>query len=261
VAAAKAELEHASDVLRRETQLLATGATTEQSREQSALQHAAASARYESARQAVESQLASYSALRSDAALRQNDAANTVVRAPFAGRVAKKTAEIGEFVSPQSPVIELVDTSELRLTLHVPEHHVTRVREGQRMQVSVDGTSTVREGIVRHISASLDQDSRSLALEASVPNEDGALRAGHFARARLELDATRQLIAVPASALTSRAGVSRVFVVVGGHAEARIVQVVERDDRRALVTGELSAGEAVVSAPPRALSDGSKIQG
>jgi hypothetical protein len=55
--------------------------------------------------------------------------------------------------------------------------------------------------------------------------------------------------------------VFRVFVVAAGHAEARIVQVVERDGQRALVRGELTAAEAVVSAPPRGLADGSKVQG
>jgi RND family efflux transporter MFP subunit len=261
VAAAKAELDTASDALRRHTQLRGTGATTDESYEQSVLRHTAARARYESARQAVQGQLAGYAALRSEAALRRNDAANTIVRAPFAGRVAKKMAEIGEFVSPQSPVIELVDTSELRLTLQVPERHVARVHEGQRVRVSVDGSGIVREGVVRHIAAALDQDSRALTLEAAVPNDDGALRAGHFARARLDLGDTEELVSVPASALSERAGVFRVFVVAGGHAEARIVQVVERDGQRALVRGELTAAEAVVSAPPRGLSDGSKVQG
>jgi RND family efflux transporter MFP subunit len=261
VAAAKAELDNASDSLRRQTQLRGTGAITEQSYDQSVRQHAAASARYESARQAVEGQLAAYTALRSEASLRQNDASNAVVRAPFAGRVARKMAEVGEYVSPQSPVIELVDTSELRLTLQVPERHVTRVKEGQRVQVSVDGTDIVREGVVRHLSAALDEGSRTLTIEAAVPNADGALRAGHFARARLDLGATQELVSVPVSALSERAGVFRVFVVAGGHAEARIVEVVERDGQRALVRGELAASEAVVSAPPRGLSDGSKVQG
>jgi RND family efflux transporter MFP subunit len=261
VAAVKAELDNASDSLRRHTQLRATGATTAESYEQAVLRHAAAHARYESARQAVQGQLAGYAALRSEAALRRNDAANAIVRAPFAGRVAKKMTEIGEFVSPQSPVIELVDTSELRLTLQVPERHVASVREGQRMRVSVDGSSIVREGVVRHIAAALDQDSRALTLEALVPNDDGALRAGHFARARLDLGDTQELMSVPASALSERAGVFRVFVVAAGHAEARIVQVVERDGQRALVRGELTAAESVVSAPPRGLADGSKVQG
>jgi HlyD family secretion protein len=261
VRAAKAELDNASDLLGRMAELRQRGAVDERSHEEALRQRAAAEARFENARQAAAGQLASLAALRAEAGQRRNDASNAVVRAPFAGRVAKKLAELGEFVGPQNAVVELVDTAELVLTLEVPERDVSRVHAGQTVEVSIDGCELTRTGVVTHLSAALDASSRSLTVEVSIPNDDGALRPGHFARARLLLDGAERVIAVPKSALRERAGVQRVFVVTGGRAEARLVEVVETRGAEALVQGELVEGEAVVASPPRELADGSKVQG
>jgi hypothetical protein len=67
-------------------------------------------------------------------------------------------------------------------------------------------------------------------------------------------------VAVPPSAVSERAGVFRVYVVADERAEARIVQVVERSDERVLVEGEIAAGDSVVTAPPRELADGARVQ-
>jgi RND family efflux transporter MFP subunit len=263
VAAARADLVSAEDALRRLTPLHASGAVDEQSFEQATQREAAARARYESARQAVGASLAGYAALRSEAALRRNDANNATVRAPFAGSVTARLAEIGEFVGPQMPVIELVDASQLRLRLEVPERFVTKVRVGQRVMVAIDGTELTREGEVRHMAAAIDAQRRTLTIEVVVPNEDGSVRAGHFARARIDLGETRELVSVPSTAVSERAGVYRVYAIVDGIAEARIVRVVERgagpERDRTLLEGDLRAAETIVGAPPRELADGARV--
>ncbi len=263
VAAARADLVSAEDALRRLTPLHQSGAVDEQTFEQATQREAAARARYESARQAVGASLAGYAALRSEAALRRNDANNTTVRAPFAGSVTARLAEVGEFVGPQTPVIELVDASQLRLRLEVPERFVTKVRVGQRVLVAIDGTELTREGEVRHMAAAIDAQRRTLTIEVVVPNEDGSVRAGHFARARIDLGETRELVSVPSTAVSERAGVYRVYAIVDGTAEARIVRVVERgagpERDRTLLEGDLRAAETIVGAPPRELADGARV--
>src|SRR5690606_34953845 len=118
---------------------------------------AAARARYEGSRQAVSASLAQYAALSADAARRSSDAQNAKIRAPFAGSVMKRSAEVGEFVGPQAPVVELIDASELRLELDVPERHATKIREGQAVEVEVDGNDVQTEGVVKYVAAALDE--------------------------------------------------------------------------------------------------------
>jgi RND family efflux transporter MFP subunit len=260
VVAAKADWEALHDQLERNEQLHGMGAVAEQALTQSRAAEAAARARYEAARQGVAASLASYSALSADAARRRDDASNSKIRAPFAGSVVSRAAEVGEFVSPQAPVVELVDASELRLELDVPERFSTQIREGQAVQVTVGGSTTPIEGTVRFVSAALDEARRTLTIEAVVPNPEGELRAGHFAHARIALDGTQELVRVPSDALGERAGVERLFVVEDGVARARIVTTVRRDGESALVSGEVHPNDAVVTDPPRELADGVPVR-
>lgn len=261
VAAAKADWEAARDQLERNERLHENGAVSDQQLTQSRAMEAAARARYEAARQAVSASLSSYAALSADAARRSSDAQNTKIRAPFTGSVMKRSAEVGEFVGPQTPVVELIDASELRLELQVPERQSTKIREGQIVEVEVDGSEVSTKGEVKYVAAALDEARRTLTVEVVVPNPEGQLRAGHFARARIVLDGTRALLRVPATAVRERAGVERLFAVDDqGVATARIVTSVRREGDFVLVEGELASGEAVVIDPPPTLADGAKVR-
>lgn len=259
VAAAKADWEALRDQRDRSERLHATGALSEQQLTQSRSAEAAAHARYLAARHGVAASLASYAALTADAARSRDNATNSRIRAPFDGSIVQRMADVGEFVSPQAPVVELVDASELRLELQVPERYSTQIHEGQPVEVIISGTETPIAGTVRFVSAAIDERRRTLTVEAIVPNTDGSLRAGHFAHARIALGGNRELVRVPASAVSERAGVARLFVIEDGVAQARIVNTIRREGEVALVSGEIRPGESVVRQPPRALTDGVRV--
>jgi membrane fusion protein (multidrug efflux system) len=200
--------------------------------------------------------MASYVALSSEARLRRNEAANSTVRAPFAGVVMERLVEVGEFVGPQVPVVELVDASELRLELSVPERFAALVHVGQSVSVTVDGTEQEVVGEVRFIAAALDTSNRTLTIEVVIDNSDGAVRAGHFARAALQLDGTHTVVRVPSNALSERAGVYRLFVVADGVATTTAVSVLETHGDVTTLDADLADGAVVVTLPPRNLADG-----
>lgn len=259
VAAARADWEAKHDQLARLESLAPSGAVDAQTLEQARAADAAARARYDSARSNANASLAGYAALAAEAAQRRDDARNTTVRAPFAGAVVERRVEVGEYVGPQTPVVELVDATELRLELDVPERFAANIRADQLVSIRVDGTEQEIEGRVRFVSAAIDATRRTLRIEVVAENADLSVRAGHFARARVALDGTRRLVELPATALRERAGVHRVFVVENGVVEARIVQVVERGEGKALVEGALADGAAIVADPPRNIADGARV--
>ncbi|MBO6934206.1 MAG: efflux RND transporter periplasmic adaptor subunit [Deltaproteobacteria bacterium] len=260
VAAARADWETAKDRRDRSESLVQSGAIDPQTWQQIQAGEEAARARYESARQQARASLASYQALRADAAMRRRDAADATLRAPFAGAVMSRSVEIGEFVGPQTPVVELIDASQLRLELDVPERYSTGIQEGQTLSVAVDGTDLVLEATVRFVAAAIDTQRRTLTIEAVVDNADGQVRAGHFGRARIALGGARELMKVPSSALVERAGVNRIYVAVDGVAEARIVEVIERAGDEVWVEGTLADGEQVLVSPGRDIADGVGIE-
>ena len=260
VSSAKADWAAKADQLRRLEMLAESGAVDDQTLEQAKSAETAARARYRAAREKTEAALTSHAALSAEAAMRQNDAQNATVRAPFAGSVVARRVDVGEYVTPQMSVVELVDASELRLPLMVPERYASDVRVGQQVAIHVDGSDAELRGEVRFVSAALDAQSRTLTVEAVAENPDGAVRAGHFARASIELDGRRRLQVVPASALVERAGVYRVYLAVGERAEARVVRLVELSGARAQIEPALPSDALVIVQPPRELADGSDIR-
>jgi membrane fusion protein (multidrug efflux system) len=256
VVAARADWENQEDQLRRVTPLHAEGVVDDRTLEQTRNAVAAARARYDQARTRARGSMASYVALSSEARLRRNEAANSTVRAPFAGVVMERLVEVGEFVGPQVPVVELVDASELRLELSVPERFAALVHVGQSVSVTVDGTEQEVVGEVRFIAAALDTSNRTLTIEVVIDNSDGAVRAGHFARAALQLDGTHTVVRVPSNALSERAGVYRLFVVADGVATTTAVSVLETHGDVTTLDADLADGAVVVTLPPRNLADG-----
>ena len=145
--------------------------------------------------------------------------------------------------------------------LAVPERFADSIFEGQEAEILISGTSHRLRGEVRYIAAAIDEATRTLRIEVLTPNPDGALRAGHFARARLNLGGEREVIRVPKDALSERAGVYRLYVRgEDNRAIASLVTVIESDGDEFLIdASELPDRVELILSPPRMLQDGSPI--
>ncbi|MGH7415588.1 MAG: efflux RND transporter periplasmic adaptor subunit [Candidatus Rokuibacteriota bacterium] len=185
---------------------------------------------------------------------------DTTIRAPYAGLIMEKLVNVGQFVSKGDKVATLMRVDPLRVELAVPEGAVASVRKGQKVSFTVQ-TYPDRsfEGSVAYVGPALKADSRALVVEALVPNRRGELRPGLFATARVELPAGPPRPMVPASAVRTEAGVSRLFVVGDGRAELRFVQLGRAVEGQVEVLRGLEAGERVVTSIPAALGDGAPV--
>ncbi len=111
-------------------------------------------------------------------------------------------------------------------------------------------------GQVRYVSPALQTDSRSLIVEAVVPNDDGMLKPGSFATARIEQATRKPGVLVPAAAVRTIGETSRVFVVSGGQVEERIVTVGQPEGELVEIATGLKAGEKVATRNVAQLVDG-----
>jgi RND family efflux transporter MFP subunit len=146
-------------------------------------------------------------------------------------------------------VVTLVRTHPLRLQLAVPERAAGRVRVGQQVRVIVEGDPKSYGGRVARVSPAIDQSDRTLKVEAEVPNQDGALRAGSFVGAEIVTAADRPVVLVPASSIVAFAGIEKVLTVEAGKtAEVHVRSGRKTGDRVEIVEG-LSGGELVVLTP------------
>jgi membrane fusion protein, multidrug efflux system len=114
--------------------------------------------------------------------LARNALADAVIRAPLSGIVAKKMINAGEKVAPDSPLLSIVDLTQMEIEALAPSSEVPRVRVGQIARIRVDGFGErTFAGRLERVNPITEQGSRSMTLYFSVVNTDGALKGGMFA--------------------------------------------------------------------------------
>ncbi len=171
---------------------------------------------------------------------------DTTIRAPIAGAIAKRHVNVGEFVKDGTPLLTLVVSDPLKYTGTVPERFAPEVRVGQSLQLSVEAhPGQAFAGQVTRVAPAVDVQSRSLALEARVPNPDARLRPGFFAKGAVLTRRDEAVTFVPAEAVTYFVGITKVFVVTDGKAEERLVKPAARQGGWVEILEGVKAGEAV----------------
>ena len=149
---------------------------------------------------------------------RRSALAKTEVRAPVAGRLGDRRAEVGMLVDSGDILFLIGDLDELIVEVNLTEAMLATVEEGLPVEItsrSANGEPTRAE--LSRISPFLAEDSFTTLAEIDVDNRAGALRPGMFATVRILVGQSQQATLIPVSALwedpeTGRRGV---FVVQG----------------------------------------------
>jgi membrane fusion protein (multidrug efflux system) len=198
-------------------------------------------------RQALDQDNAAVQAAEARAAELRARAAKFRLHAPFAGKVGLKRVSPGAYVGKGADIVELADTATLKLDVAVPQVYIPRLRAGLPVRVSVDAyPGETFHGTVYAHEASLDPASRTIRVRARVPNRDGRLAPGMFARVSADLGARANSVVIPEQALTPKGGEVMVFKVVNGQAQpAKVVTGARMPGKVEIIEG-LAAGDEVV---------------
>ena len=245
---AKAVLEEAGKNRDRVKSLSVSGIASQSEVDTVESAHTVALARYETALEESRGRMATVAQRRAEFELARKRLADASVRAPFDGAVQARPASVGEYVAAGTPIVQLVKTDPLRLRLEVPERECILVRTGQVVQLFVEGDTNTYRGQIARLSPALDEQTRTLRVEADVPRQ-GSLRPGLFARARIVVTEQEQALTVPAEAIITFAGLEKVVVVQDGKAVEKVVATGQRGPDWAEVVSGLEAGEIVVLSP------------
>jgi membrane fusion protein, multidrug efflux system len=192
--------------------------------------------------------------------LAEREVRDATVRAPFEGYVAERLVSLGQFVQPQTPVMRIVRLHPLKVTAEVPEKFAPWIETGREIALRVDAfPGQVFHGRVVRVSPAVSLKSRAFAIEGEVPNADGRLKPGTFARVQITTDHVDRAITIPAVAVQSRYGTNRVFLVQDGRLAGREVILGDRTGDRVEVTQGLDAGVTIVAKDVEQLTDGMKV--
>ena len=183
------------------------------------------------------------------------------IPAPIDGFVAERTADLGEYVSPQQKVATIVRTNPLRIRIDIPEQAIPEVRVGQSVSVTTSAWPDRNfSGRVARIAPNVSATSRTLTVEAEIENSSGALKPGQFATVRILQERAEPAVLVPARAVMTEAGVSRVYVIKDGRAEQRLVQTGQTEGDLIEIRSGVAADEQIATSNIEQLSDGIAVK-
>jgi RND family efflux transporter MFP subunit len=258
---AQAALDFAEAEFARIRSLLEQRVVSQSEFDQRRTQVEAARQQHRVARNAAEQSYRSLGAARARVALARKTVADTAVRAPFAGLVAERLVSVGDYVTRGTRIATVVRVDPIRVELTVPEQAVSLVRVGQAVKLTVDAyPDVVFDATVKFVSPSLRADQRALTVEAIAPNPDGRLKPGLFATASIQQPQSAPALLVPAGAVETISGTSRIYVIRDAVAEERIVTLGDPFDGRIEITSGLQAGDMIAADPKGRLTDGAKVR-
>jgi membrane fusion protein (multidrug efflux system) len=268
-------LERARQNLARERQLNARGAGTAQDLQNTENDLRAAEAAYENAIVTARTVIANAVAARVALDVARQARADMIIRAPEPRRVPQGLAKAetitfavtqrdvteGQMLKQGDAVAELVIPNPLKLWANVPERYSAEVAVDQLVRITVSAyPDKVFEGRVTRINPAVDATSRTFAVEVAVPNDEGLLRPGGFAKAAIVTHREAQATTVPLAALVTFAGVTKIFIVESGD-KVRAIPVATGLEGPGWieVTGPLPAQAQVVTTGQTQLADGTAI--
>jgi len=185
---------------------------------------------------------------------------NASVKAPFAGLVARRYVSQGEFVQPGQKLFDLVALDPIEVEFHLAERDSSRVAQGAGVEVRVAPfPDEVFHATVSVISPTIDPQTRTLRVKALLPNPNGKLRPGLFARADLGIAVRENVPAIPQEAVLQRADGAIAFRLEGERARRRVLKLGGFHDGRVEVIEGIAPGDLVVVRGQEQLADGSPV--
>lgn len=213
------------------------------------------------ARQARDEALAALRSAEAGLALAEARLEKTTIRAPLSGVVGLRSVSVGAYVTPGQAIVELARIDPIKLDFRVPELALSELRTGQPIRVTVDARpGRSFEGTIYAIDPLVEVSGRAIRLRARIPNPDGELVPGLFARVDVVVGRRENAIVVPESAVFSRGQKRFVYRVVDERAVLTEVVLGQRRPGRVEIRSGLAGGDMVVHAGQQQLRDGARVE-
>jgi membrane fusion protein (multidrug efflux system) len=153
-----------------------------------------------------------------------------------------------------------MDFNTVRAQVAVPESEVPLVRVGQPVRLTTESLAgKTFEGSVSRLSYALEDSTRTMLVEADLPNPDFTLRPGMYATIRIGLERHTDAMLIPVEALVMEKANAFVFVAADGKAKKTVIKVGFNDGAKVEVANGLTGSEAVILVGKLTLADGMAI--
>jgi membrane fusion protein, multidrug efflux system len=239
VAQLEAQRDLAQQALARTKELIRQNAASEADLEQAAATERSAQAQYDLQRIRLE---------------------RTTVGAPFAGVVGQRHVSLGDYVTTSTALVSLHTVNPQRAAFQVPERFARALKPSERVSFQVAAIpGRVFTGEVDFVDPVVELPGRTILVKARVPNPERLLQPGMFIEARLVTAVRPRAVVIPEEAVVPTEGATFAWVVNGGKADRRRIDLGVRTPGFVEVTNGVTAGEQVVVGGLEVLAPGAPV--
>lgn len=179
------------------------------------------------------------------------------VAAPFAGVLGIRQVDPGQFLQPGEPIVTLTDLSEMFVNFTLPEQNRADLAAGQTVRLSVDAwPGEVFEAAINAIEPQIGTDTRTIRVQARMPNPEGRLLPGMYARAQVVLVPLEPQVAVPETAVEFSIYGDSLYVVAEGAEKNEKGEPILTVEKTYVKTGRRFDGKVAIV---EGLEDGARV--
>jgi membrane fusion protein (multidrug efflux system) len=185
--------------------------------------------------------------IKADIELLQTSIVKTEIRAPFSGRIGFRNISIGAYLTPTTIITNLRQVSQMKLQFSVPEKYTSKIRIGQPISFSTEGSGRKFMAKVYATESTVSETTRGLNVRCMVQQNDGSLVPGSFAKVDMDFAKNDNAILVPSQAILPQARGKKLIVYRNGIAKFVDVQTGIRDSANVEITGGVVPGDTIIT--------------
>lgn len=182
------------------------------------------------------------------------------LRAPRAGVVTYRNAEVGAMAAANTKVLTITDTSGMYIDCSLSEADVAAIQQGMPVSVSIESLAQDYDGYITYVSPAMDDTTKTYVVRITLAQPDAKLRGGMFAQSSIDVLQKPDTLFIPKDALTEQDGKAQVCVIRPDDTiELRTVTTGLRNDDYIEITDGLDDGDVIATTNLARLKDGTTV--
>lgn len=205
--------------------------------------------------------LGEYQKAKAELAIAKARLEKSTIYAPFDGKIGIIDVSPGAVVRRDQDLVQVVDITPIKVDFKVASKHVGDIGVGQTVEIRLDVfKDKVFKGIVEAVEPSAEEESLSIRVKGSLPNEEGVLKPGLFVNVSLIIGERGEVLRVDEACLEREGDIEIVWVVEKGKAQRRRILTGVKENGMVEIVSGLKSGDIVVTAGQIKLSEGARVK-
>jgi membrane fusion protein (multidrug efflux system) len=198
--------------------------------------------------------------IKADIELMKTNIAKTEIRAPFSGKIGFRNISTGAYITPATIITSIRQVNLLKLQFSVPEKYSSKIKQGQLIAFSTDGSNKKFLAKVYATESTVSETTRGMNVRCLVQQGDASLVAGAFAKVDMDFAKNDNAVLVPSQAILPQARGKKLILYKDGIAKFVDVQTGIRDSARIEITSGVVPGDTIVTTGLLGLRPDAKIK-